>query len=140
VAIVRLFDTIVAWLMRPKIRRARRWSFVATLPLGALIALWGFALGPRAYPHRIGARTVVLRAGPMYRVSVPRGAIVAATARRERVPDERGLVERDGEVLLPVRGRVDVLLELATPSASSARCTSRYSRRGWRSPATTPTC
>jgi hypothetical protein len=51
----------------------------------------------------------------MYRVVIPRGAILAATARRERVPDERGLVERDGEVLLPVRGRVDVALELAAP-------------------------
>ena len=80
-----------------------------------LIWLWGFALGPRAYPHRVGAHAVVLRAGPMYRVVVPRGAIIAATARHERVPDERGLVQRDSEVLLPVRGRVDVAFELAAP-------------------------
>jgi hypothetical protein len=240
VAIVRLFDTIVDWLMRPRIRRVRRWTFVATLPLGVLIAhlhgvqegaavvvvrlaftgvlallawrlggergealrdlvmhprgrafaraeldvlctvprlllgrlrggrddrlgyaratfgfamaaaftpavasealvmhlllgggvaawvltalhgymliwLWGFVLGPRAYPHRVGARAVVLRAGPMYRVVIPRAAILAASVRRERVPDERGFVQRDGEVLLPVRGRVDVVLELAAP-------------------------
>jgi hypothetical protein len=237
----RLFDILVDWLMRPRIRRVRRWSFVATLPFGLLIAhlhgvqegaavvaarmaltallalvawrvggergdalrdllmhprgrafaraefdiltalprlllvhlatggdtarltyargtfgfalafaltpmvvsealvvhlllgggivawaltalhgymliwLWGFALGPQAYPHRIGARTVVLRAGPMHRVRVPRSAILAATARRERVPGERGLVQRDGDVLLPVRGRVDVALELSAP-------------------------
>jgi hypothetical protein len=238
---LRLLDTIVCWLMRPKIRRVRRWSFVATLPLGLLIAhlhgvqegaavvavrmafvalfalvawrvggergealrdllmhprvralaraefdiftalprlvlarlatgpgaghlsysrgtfgfalafavtpmvasealvmhlllgggvaawvltavhgymllwLWGFALGARAYPHRIGAHTAVLRAGPMYRVLIPRSAIVAATACRERVPGERGLVQRDDEVLLPVRGRVDITLQLAAP-------------------------
>jgi len=35
----------------------------------------------------------------MYRVLVPRSTI-AATADRERVPGERGLVERDGAVLL----------------------------------------
>ena len=241
--VTRLFDAIVGWLMRPKIRRVRRWSFVATLPLGLLIAhlhgvqegaavvavrmacvamlalvawrvggergdalrdlvmhprvrafaraefdiltalsrlllarlgrggdgrsdgmtyargtfgyalafaltptvasealvmhlllgdgvlawtltalhgymliwLWGFALGPRAYPHRIGARAAVLRAGPMYRVVVPRGAILTATPRRDRIPGERGLVERDEEVLLPVRGRVDVTLEFTQP-------------------------
>jgi hypothetical protein len=237
---LRLFDILIDWLMRPKVRRVRRWSFVATLPLGLLIAhlhgvqegatvvagrmsftalfalvawrlggergdalrdllmhprlrafgraeldiltalprlvltrlsradhrtlgyargtfgfalacaltpvvasealvlhlllggglaawvmtavhgymliwLWGFALGPRAHPHRIGAHTAVLRAGPMYRVLVPRSAIIAASAHRERVSDARGLVQRDGEVLLPVRGRVDVTLELAAP-------------------------
>ncbi len=115
--------------MRPRVRRIRRWSFVATLPGALLVAhlygahhgvavvagrmawvvtalhaytlvwLWGFALGLRAYPHRVGARTAVLRAGPMYRVLVPRSTI-AATADRERVPGERGLVERDGAVLL----------------------------------------
>lgn len=36
--VTRLFDAIVGWLMRPKVRRVRRWSFVATLPLGLLIA------------------------------------------------------------------------------------------------------
>lgn len=234
---MRWFDRLIGWLMRPKVRRVRRWSFVATIPLGLLIAhfhgvqegvaivaarmvfslalllfawrlggergdalrdllmhprgrafaraevdiltalprllfvrspaagttytrgtfgwalafaftpvvvseavvmhlllgdgvvawvltalhgymliwLWGFALGPRAYPHRIGPRAAVLRAGPMYRVVVPRGAILTATAGRERVPGEHGFVERDGQVLLPVRGRVDVTLEFTEP-------------------------
>jgi len=80
-----------------------------------LLWLWGFALGPLAYPHRVGARTAVLRAGPMYRVLVPRSAIVSATARQERIAGERGLVNREGAVLLPVRGRVDVWLELSAP-------------------------
>lgn len=57
-----------------------------------LIWLWGFALGPRAFRHRVGPRTAVLRAGPMYRVLVPRSAIVSATEHRERVLGERGLV------------------------------------------------
>jgi len=60
--------------MRPPVRRIRRWSFVATLPGALLVA------------H-------------VYRVLVPRSTI-AATADRERVPGERGLVERDGAVLL----------------------------------------
>lgn len=80
-----------------------------------LVWLWGFALGPRAYPHRIGPRGAVLRAGPMYRALVPRAAIASATARRERVPGNGGLVQRDDAVLLPVRGRVDVVLELRAP-------------------------
>ncbi len=238
VAMGRLFDRLIEWLMRPRVRRARRWSFVATLPVGLLIAhvhgvhegiavvaarlalsgsvavaawrlggergdalrdllmhprlrafgraeldvvmalprlllartartdragsaysrgtfglalalaftpvivsealvldlllrggwaawistalhaymliwLWGFALGARSYPHRVGTRTAVLRAGPMYRVLVPRAAIVSVTEHRERVHGERGLVQRDGAVLLPVRGRVEVWLELS---------------------------
>lgn len=81
----------------------------------SLVWLWSYCLGPRAYPHRIGARASVLRAGPMYRALVPRGTIVSATAHRERVPRARGFVERDGTVLLPVRGRVDVWLEFSEP-------------------------
>jgi hypothetical protein len=80
-----------------------------------LIWLWGFALGPLAFPHRVGSRTAVLRAGPMYRVLVPRSTIVSATEHRERVPGQRGLVQRDDAVLLPVRGRVEVWLELSAP-------------------------
>lgn len=148
----RWFDKLIGWLMRPRVRCVRRWSFVATLPLGLLIAhlhgvqegagltyargtfglalgfaftpvviseavamhlllgggvvcsppctatcwiwLWGLAVGPRACPHRIGEHAALLRAGPMYRVVVPRGAILTATPRRERIPGERGLVER----------------------------------------------
>ena len=82
----------------------------------SLVWLWGFALGPRAYPHRLSARDALFRAGPLYRVRVPRAVVVGAAVRRERLrSSERGAVERDGALLLPVRGRVDVWLELAEP-------------------------
>jgi hypothetical protein len=81
----------------------------------ALLWLWGFLLGPRAYPHRVGARTAVLRDGPMYRVQLPLSAIERVTARSERVPAGAALVERDGAVLLAARGRVDLWLELSEP-------------------------
>ena len=76
-----------------------------------LLWLWAYMLGPHAYPHRPG----VLRSGALYRVAVPPGAVLRATPRRERVPGEHGLVERDGCVLLPSRGRVDLWLEFARP-------------------------
>jgi hypothetical protein len=82
----------------------------------ALLWLWGFALGPRAYPHRVGPRTAVLRDGPMYRVRVPLAAIASVEARMARV-GERALSERDGAVLLAARGRVDVWLQLTEPVA-----------------------
>lgn len=76
----------------------------------ALLWIWGFALGPNAFPHRVGARTAVLRCGALYRAQVPLHAIESATARRERVSEA---AERDGAMLLPARGRVDVWLELS---------------------------
>ena len=36
-ALARAFDTVFGFLMRPRVRRLRRWSFLVTLP-GALIA------------------------------------------------------------------------------------------------------
>jgi hypothetical protein len=93
---------IVAWIL-------------TALHAYALVWLWGFFLGPRAYPHRIGARTAVLRAGPLYRVALPLSAIASIAARTERVRDGGALTERDGAVLLRARGRVDVWLELTEP-------------------------
>jgi hypothetical protein len=93
---------IVAWIL-------------TALHAYALLWLWGFFLGPRAYPHRIGARTAVLRDGPMYRVALPLSAVASATARTERVRGAGAPTERDGAVLLAARGRVDVWLELAEP-------------------------
>jgi hypothetical protein len=81
----------------------------------ALVWLWGFFLGSRAYPHRVGPRTAVLRDGPLYRVQLPLAAVTGVTARTERLPEGGGLTERDGAVLLGARGRVDVWLELAEP-------------------------
>jgi hypothetical protein len=93
---------IVAWIL-------------TALHAYALLWLWGFFLGPRAYPHRIGPRTAVLRDGPMYRVALPLSAVTSVAARTERVRDANALTERDGAVLLGARGRVDVWLELAEP-------------------------
>ena len=91
------------------------WGLTAIHVYG-LIWLWGVALGPRAYPHRVGRDDAVLRGGPLHRVRVPRSAVAGASARRERAgSDVQGLVERDGAVLLPVRGRVDVWLQLSEP-------------------------
>ncbi len=87
-------------------------AWVATAVHGyMLLWLWAFMLGPHAYPHRPG----VLRNGALYRVAVPRGALVRATARRERVPGDRACAERDGVVLLPSRGRVELWLEFSQP-------------------------
>jgi hypothetical protein len=88
---------------------------VTALHAYALLWLWGFFLGPRAYPHRVGPRMAVLRDGPMYRVQLPLAAITGVTARTERMRAGSGPTERDGAVLLGARGRVDVWLELAEP-------------------------
>lgn len=48
-------------------------------------------------------------------------ATVTATERRERMPGERGLIERDGVVLLPVRGRVDAIRPATTATPSCNR-------------------
>lgn len=82
----------------------------------SLLWLWGYALGPRAFPHRIASGRAVLRSGPMYRVSVPLDAIIAVRAATERV-GEGAMHERDGAVLLAARGRVDVWLQVAEPVA-----------------------
>lgn len=34
---VRVFDFVLGFLLRPRIRRVRRWSFIVTLPLGLLV-------------------------------------------------------------------------------------------------------
>lgn len=80
----------------------------------SLLWLWGYALGPRAFPHRIAGGRAVLRSGPMYRVSVPPDAITAVRTATERV-GEGAMHQRDGAVLLAARGRVDVWLQLAEP-------------------------
>lgn len=34
---VRLFDALLGFLLRPRIRRVRRWSFLVAAPLGFLV-------------------------------------------------------------------------------------------------------
>jgi hypothetical protein len=70
---VRVADRLIAWLMRPRIRRVRRWSFLVTVPVA-------FVVG-----HPSGRATAVLRDGPMYRVQLPLSAITGVTARTERM-------------------------------------------------------
>jgi hypothetical protein len=81
----------------------------------ALVWLLGWGFGSRAYPHKIVKAGLHVRGGTLYRAQVPLHAITAATPRRERIGGEAGLVVRDGVALLPVRGRVDVWLELDQP-------------------------
>ena len=87
---------------------------VASIALHVYGLLWliGWALGPAAYPHRVGRGVLTARNGPLYRVRLPLDAIVAATARRERVPGDRGLLVEGEVALLSARGRVDLWLEL----------------------------
>jgi hypothetical protein len=89
----------------------------AALHAYALVWLFSWALGSRAYPHRVRRGTLIARNGAFHVARVPLAAIRAATARRERVPGEAGLVLRDGVALLPARGRVEVWLELDAPVA-----------------------
>jgi hypothetical protein len=78
----------------------------------ALVWLLGWGFGSRAYPHRVARGRLTARGGTLYRAHVPLDAIARVTPRRERVGGEAGLVLRNGVALLPVRGRVDVWLEL----------------------------
>jgi hypothetical protein len=89
----------------------------AVLHAYALVWLFGWALGSRAYPHRVRRGALTARNGALHVARVPLASVTGATARRERVAGEAGLVVRDGAALLPARGRVDVWLELAAPVA-----------------------
>jgi hypothetical protein len=40
-------DRLIAWLMRPRVRRVRRWSFVVTVPVAFVVAhVYGLTKGP----------------------------------------------------------------------------------------------
>ena len=86
-----------------------------------LLWVWGWALGPRAYPHRVGPRGAVLRVGCLYRVRIPAGEIESAQIKRTATP-HRGLVETDGLVMLPVRGRTDVVIHTSAPVRVQRPC------------------
>lgn len=50
----RLIDMVMQWLMRPRVRRVRRWSFVATVPAGLLVAhVYGVHQGVAVVAGRI---------------------------------------------------------------------------------------
>ena len=92
-------------------------AHVAAAAVHAYALLWllGWALGPRAYRHRVARGTLVVRNGALYRARVPLEDIVAITPRRQAVGGTAGVVLRDGAALLPARRRVDVWLELSRP-------------------------
>jgi hypothetical protein len=68
----RVFDAVMEWLMRPRIRRLRRWSFVVTLPVALIVA---YVIGLQQGALVLGLRvalwaTVALVA---WRLGGPRG-------------------------------------------------------------------
>lgn len=90
------FDRVLDLLMRPRIRRIRRWSFLVTLPVAALVA-WRFGLQSATW-------VIVLR--------LALTGLVLAVA--WRVPGERGEAVRD-LIMHPrlrafTRAEADVLL------------------------------
>jgi hypothetical protein len=94
--LTRAFDTVLELLMRPRVRRVRRWSFVVTLPFAAFVA-WRF--GVHDATGVIALRLAVT-------------AVVAAVA--WRLPGERGEAVRDllmhPRLRAYTRAELDVLL------------------------------
>lgn len=88
---------------------------LAALQAYALLMLVSWALAPRACPHRLAGAVLELRAGQLYRASVPLALVAGTEARTERVGGGSGLVLRGEEALLPADGRVDVTLHLDAP-------------------------
>jgi hypothetical protein len=87
----------------------------AALHAYALLWLWGWALGPRAWPHAVRGATLVVRGGALHRLCVPLDAIRLVTVER-RTHRGDGQVRVDGTTaLLPARNRTDVVLELNAP-------------------------
>lgn len=87
----RLLDTLIDWLMRPRVRRVRRWSFMVTVPVAVIVAhVFGVQQGALVIAARVAVAIAI--------------AVVA-------------VVQRDEGVLLAARGRVDVWLELTEPVA-----------------------
>jgi hypothetical protein len=107
---VRVFDGLIGWLMRPRIRRLRRWSFIATLPIAILVGeLWGAESGALV----LAARVVLW------------GAVAVLAW---RLDGERGEALRD--LLMHPRGRayaraeLDILLAL--PRLALGRLRGRF--------------
>ncbi len=87
---------------------------LAALSLYGFLMLFGWALSSRVDRHRLEGGLLELRAGALYRASVPLRHVETVERASERVA--RGGLVRHGEAaLLPSRGRVDVRLRLAEP-------------------------
>lgn len=103
-------DGLVAWLMRPRVRRVRRWSFVLTVPVAAVLA--------RIYGVHEGVLVIGVRAAsgrPNGPVQLPLDTITSVEARTERVGDGRALSERDGAVPAARAGTGGRVAGLAAP-------------------------
>lgn len=88
----------------------------AGLHLYALLWLWAWALGPRAWPHAVVGDALVVRAGPLHRVRVPLDHVRSVAPEPRRHRGERHVRAEDGVALLPVGNRTDVVLELSAPA------------------------
>jgi hypothetical protein len=82
---------------------------VAVLHVYGLVWLFALAVGPR---HRVTGDHLLVRSGVLHCARIPVGAIRSVEVRRQKMP-ERGTLVVEGEaVMLPVRRRVDLWLEL----------------------------
>ncbi|MDX6377721.1 MAG: hypothetical protein QOE98_2024 [Gaiellaceae bacterium] len=58
---------------------------LAAIHVYALLWLWSWALGPRAWPHAVRRGVLTVRRGPLYRTRVPLSAIAAARVEGRQV-------------------------------------------------------
>jgi hypothetical protein len=81
---IRLFDSVLGFLLRPKVRRVRRWAFLVTLPLGFLVGRsLGFNLGDGVL---LGAATALLDVAVLTAVALA-GARLLGQERRDALLD-----------------------------------------------------
>lgn len=81
---VRLFDAVLGFLLRPRVRRLRRWAFVVTLPLGFLVGRsLGLDLGDGAL---VGAAAAALEVAVLTAVALA-GARLLGQERRDALLD-----------------------------------------------------
>lgn len=93
------------------------WIKIGLVGVSAYAYVWllSAALGPRAYPHRIGAEEVEVRSGPFYRATVPLSSVRNIELRRESTPWRAGAWAEEEKVFIPVGGRIDLHLVLSAP-------------------------
>ena len=74
-AVARAVDLVFAFLMHPRVRRVRRWSFLVTLPLAGL-AIAVFGLGPTLGVVALRVALFALAAVVAWRLGGSRGEAV----------------------------------------------------------------
>jgi len=105
----RLFDSLIEWLMRARVRRARRWSFVITIPVALIV---GHVFGVQQGALVLGARATLW------------GAVAVAAW---RLGGQRGEALRD--LLMHPRGRAFARTELDILTALPRLLLARVVRR-----------